>query len=158
MDRNIEFLVKFFIIFGALQGIIVIAPLGALNEWIAGFEAGALAIENEGDRLVGGDAYYVITNSCTGLVSGSILAAIVFGLKKPDLRKKAVVFAAGATALFLVNLARVYFVVFGGIAYGFEFSELLHITSWFAMSGLIIALWYYLTKRWAGVRDFSELL
>ena len=158
MKKNIEFLAKFFVIFAALQGVIMVAPLGALNEWIAGVEAGMLSLEREGNTLDGGEANYVISNSCTGLVSGSILAAIVFALKKPELKKKMVVFLAGAAALFAVNLVRVYFVVLGGLEFGFEFAELLHSISWFVMSGLIIAMWYYLTKKWAGIKDFSELL
>jgi len=158
VNKNIEFLVKFFIIFAVLQAIITVAPLGALNEWIAGVEAGMLSLEREGNSLDGGNANYVISNSCTGLVSGSILAAIVFALKKPELKKKIAVFLVGAAALFAVNLVRVYFVVLGGLKFGFEFGEILHTVSWFVMSGFIIALWYYLTKRWAGVKDFSELL
>jgi len=158
MKQNVLFLLKFFLIFGVLQSIIVAAPLSALNEWIASVEASALSLENHGDSVVSGNASYVITNSCTGLVSGSILAAIVFSLKKPGVKKKTIVFLAGAVVLFLVNLLRVYVVILGGITYGFGFAEALHVASWFAMSALIISLWYYLTKKWVGVKDFSELM
>lgn len=158
MNENIEFLIKFFVIFGVLQSIIWIAPLKPLNEWIAGLEANALFLERDGNAVITKNAHYSITNSCTGLVSGSILAAIVFALKKPELKKKIVVFVLGANVLFLVNLVRVYFVVLGGVKFGFEFAELLHIFSWFLMSALIILLWYYLTKKWIGIKDFSQLL
>ncbi len=158
MKQKALFLLKFFLIFGVLQSIIVAAPLSGLNKWIAGIEASALSLENHEASVISGNASYVITNSCTGLVSGSILAAIVFSLKKPGVKKKTAVFLAGAIMLFLINLLRVYIVILGGITYGFEFAETLHVASWFAMSALIISIWYYLTKKWLGVKDFSELM
>ena len=158
MRENALFLAKFFIIFGVLQTIIYFAPITPLNAWIAGFEGSLTGLESEGIRISSENANFIITNSCTGLVSGSILAAIVFGLRKPELKLKAGIFLAGAAALFLVNLARIYFVVAAGLAVSAGFAETLHTVSWFVMSGAIIALWYCLTKRHAGIKDFSELL
>lgn len=158
MNKNLLFLLKFFAIFALLQGIILIAPLNSLNEWIAGIEASALSLERQGNAILAGNTNFLITNSCTGLVSGSIFAAIVFALKKPAFKQKTLVFLAGAILLFLINLARVYFVVLAGIGFGAEFAGIMHIVSWFLMSGFIIALWYYLTKKWIGIKDFSELL
>ncbi len=158
MKARMLFLLKFFAIFLALQSVIVAAPLSSLNSWIAGFEASALNLESKGNAVFAGNASYIITNSCTGLISGSILAAVVFSLKKPDPKKKTAVFAFGAFVLFAVNLLRVYIVILGGTLYGFGFAEALHVASWFAMSALIVALWYYLTKNWAEIRDFSELM
>jgi len=158
MKKSIEFLVKFFVIFAVLQAIIWVAPLGALNEWITGFEAGLLGLEHSGNELFSFDAKYIISNSCTGLVSGSILAAIVFALKKPELKKKIGIFLIGLALLFAINLIRVYFVVLAGVKYGFDAAELLHTISWFVMSGLIIGVWFLLTKKWAKINDFSELL
>lgn len=158
MKPRVLFLLKFFSIFLVLQSIIVVAPLSGLNEWIAKFEAGALNLESRGNTVFTGNAGYVITNSCTGLISGSILAAIVFSLKKPEPKKKTTVFFAGAVILFIINLLRVYIVILGGVIYGFGFAENLHVTSWFVMSAIIIAIWYYVTKKWAGIKDFSELM
>ena len=158
MKKNIEFLIKFFVIFAVLQAIIWIAPLGALNEWIAGFEAGLLGLKHEGSELFSFDAKYIISNSCTGLVSGSILAAIVFSLKKPEFKKKIAIFGIGAALLLVINLGRVYLVILSGIKYGFDAADILHTISWFVMSGLIIGVWFLLTKKWAKIKDFSELL
>ena len=159
MDRKSAlFLAKFFVIFSVLYAVLWNAEIGPLNEWIAGIESWALSIERHGSTLIAGDSNFIITNYCTGLVSASILAAIVFSLKKPALKQKIAVFLAGAAALFFINLGRVYFVLMAGIALGGNAAETLHTISWFVMSAFIIALWYYLTKRIAKIRDFSELL
>ena len=118
MQKNVLFLCKFFVIFAVLQAIIYVLPVSGLNAWIAGLEAGFFGLEASGISIKAGEIDFVITNSCTGLVSGSILAAIVFSLKKPDLKKKAAMFGIGAALLFLVNLVRIYFVIAGGLAYG----------------------------------------
>lgn len=159
MDRKSAlFLAKFFVIFSVLYAVLWAAEIQPLNEWIAGIESWALSIERDGSALKAGDSNFVITNYCTGLVSASILAAIVFSLRKPALKQKIAVFLAGAAALFFINLGRVYFVLMAGIAFGGSTAETLHTISWFIMSGFIIALWYYLTKKIAKIRDFSELL
>jgi len=158
MNKNVLFLAKFFVIFALLQTSVSILPLQPLNEWIAGVEAALTGLENEGNEIPFNSTNFVITNSCTGLVSGSILAAIVFALKKPELKKKIELFAIGAVTLFVVNLFRVYLVILIGINFGAVTGDWAHTLSWFAMSALIIALWFYLTKKRAGIKDFSELL
>ncbi len=158
MNKNILFLVKFFAIFALLQTAVSILPLQPLNEWIAGTESILTGIENHGNKIPYDGTNFVITNSCTSLVSGSILAAIVFALRKPELKKKIELFAIGALALFAVNLLRVYLVILIGINFGTAAGDLSHTISWFAMSALIITLWFYLTKKRAGIKDFSELL
>ncbi|MEM0359854.1 MAG: exosortase/archaeosortase family protein [Candidatus Diapherotrites archaeon] len=157
-NKNLLFLAKFFIIFGLLYCILWFAEIQPLNEWIASVEARWLSLERSGNTLKANGLVFVITNYCTGLVSASILAAIVFSLKKPSLEKKILVFALGAIALFAINLVRVYLVLAAGIALGGNAAETLHTLSWFAMSAFIIALWYYLTKKIAKISDFSELL
>ncbi|MCX6801604.1 MAG: exosortase/archaeosortase family protein [Candidatus Diapherotrites archaeon] len=159
MDRKSAlFLAKFFVIFSVLYCILWFAEIQPLNEWIAGIESWALSIERNGSTLAAGDSNFTITNYCTGLVSASILAAIVFSLRKPPLEQKIRIFMLGAAALFFINLGRVYFVLLAGIAFGGNTAETLHTISWFVMSGFIILLWYYLTKRLAKIKEFSELL
>jgi len=158
MNKNILFLVKFFAVFALLQTAVSALPLQPLNEWIAGVEANLTGLESHGNEIPHNSTNFVITNSCTGLVSGSILAAIVFALKKPKLKKKTELFAIGAISLFAVNLFRVYVVIQIGVTFGATTGDWAHTFSWFAMSAFIIALWFYLTKKRAGIKDFSELL
>ncbi len=156
--QSVLFAIKFFIIFFAAQAIIYLAPLEPLTHSIASLEANLLDLEFAKDSIVAGNSLYVITNSCTGLVSWSILAAIIFSLHKPTLGKKIQMAVFGGILLFLVNLARVYGVLLVGVQFGGEAAGMSHVISWFAMSGLILAVWFALTKRMTGIKEFSELL
>jgi len=155
--QEIIFLVKFFLIYGILQSIIQIAPMNFITWPIASFEASLLGLESEQNAVISGPITFVINNSCTGLVSISVLAAIVFSFKRPKLKKKLIIFIPCAIALFFINLLRVYMVLFFGVAVNHSLAEPVHVASWFIMSGAIIALWYEATKRFAGTKDLSLL-
>jgi|GEM_PF-1123790 len=156
--RELEFLLKFFIIYGVLQLIIYYAPLGFITEAIASFEASLLGLKSEGNIIRSGPIVFAINNSCSGFVSISVLAAIVFSFKKPGLKQKFLVFLCCAMLLFLVNLLRVYIVLFAGVHINYNLAEPMHIASWFLMSGAIILLWYEGTKRLAKVKNMGEML
>ena len=156
--RELIFLAKFFLIYGISQAVIQVAPMSFVTEPIASFEASLLGLKNEQNSIIAEPATFVINNSCTGFVSISVLAAIVFSFRRPKLRKKLAVFVPCAVALFFVNLLRVYIVLFFGVMVSYELAEPVHIASWFLMSGAIIALWYEATKRFAGISDLGQLL
>jgi exosortase/archaeosortase family protein len=156
--RELIFLIKFFLIYGILQAIIQIAPMDFVTEPIASFEASLLGLKSEQNSIIAGPATFVINNSCTGFVSVSVLAAIVFSFRRPELRRKLAVFVPCAVTLFFINLLRVYIVLFFGITVSYELAEPVHVASWFFMSGAIIALWYEATRRFAGIKDLGQLL
>ena len=156
--KALFFLVKFFVIYGVLQAAILAAPIGQLKAWIAGIEAGLLGLPTQGNLLFFNGHVFEIAANCTGLMSAAVLAAIIFSLKKPDLKKKIALFAVGSIALFALNIARIYTVLLAAISFSPESAETLHIVTWFVMAGAILALWYWLTKRIAGTKAFSEML
>lgn len=141
-----------------LQYVIYIAPMQFITTAIASFEAPLLGLENTGNAILFDSVSFVINNSCTGFVSASILAAIVFSLKKPDLKRKLYIFAVCALALFAINLMRVYLVILFGINFSVTLAELAHVISWFLMSAAIIFCWYMVTRKVIGVKEFGELL
>ena len=156
--KEIVFLAKFFLIYALLQALIQFSPLYPLEKFIAGIEANAAGLESSGNaiRTINGD--FAINASCTGLVSAGVLAAIIFSLRKPGLKTKLLLLAAGAIALFLLNLARVYVVVLVAVNYGTGAAEFAHVTSWFATAAFILAAWILGIKKIAGIRDFSGLI
>ena len=149
---------KFFLIYFLLQAAIQLSPLQPLQEFIAGIEAGALGLESQGSNIYTSSGLFVITASCTGLVSASVLAAIIFALKKPRLKTKVALFVGGTIALFLLNLARVYLVLLVAIRFGAETAGIAHTVSWFSTAAFILALWYLGVKRIAGIKDFAGLM
>ena len=155
---ELVFLLKFFIIYGVLQYVIYVAPMHFITDSIASLEASFLGLKNVESTILFDSVSFVINNSCTGFVSASILAAIVFSLKKPNLKKKLYIFVACALALFVINLVRVYLVILFGIRFGVTLAEFAHIISWFLMSAAIIVCWYVATKKIIGVKEFGELL
>jgi len=158
MKKNIVFVVKFFTIFFILHTLLYFAPIEGLLEWIAGFEAGLLGLVSAENIIFVGEHSFEISESCTGLVSGIILAGVVFALRKPGLKKKIELFVIGFAVLFAANLLRVYIVIAAAVLWGAHWADLLHTISWFSTAGLVLLLWYYLTKKFAGINNFFELL
>lgn len=152
------FLVKFFLFFGFFHGLLFVIDLTFLQKWLASFEAGLLGLPHEGILVFVKSQAYAIVPSCTGLVSAIILGAIVFPLKKPEFKQKLGIFFAGAVVLFLVNLARVYFVLVVGIAYGVQAADLFHVFTWFVMSATIVFAWFFFTKKITGLKGFDQFL
>lgn len=156
-SKALNFTIKFFIIFAILYALLFILDFSAIENWLASLEAGFLGLQAFGSQVLVGESVFSITESCIGLFSGMVLAAIVFACKKPGLKLKAGIAALGIVLLFLINIARVYFVLLAGKLYGLQTAELLHTLSWLAMTAVIIAVWYYLTKRLSG-KKFEELI
>ena len=158
MDHKILFLAKFFALFFILQFLVLIADLDVIQNAISAGVSGMAGLEFSGIFVVVKDGMFEITPSCTGLVSAAILAAIIFSLRKPDVKNKFVLFFVGATILFVVNFFRVLLVVIAGRELGIAAAEMLHIVSWFVMSAGIIIVWYWFTKRMLKINDFDGFL
>jgi exosortase/archaeosortase family protein len=156
--KQVLFLVKFLAIFIVLQALLFLVDISFLQAGIASLEAGWVGGQSLGSLVYLQGMPFDISPSCTGLVASFILAAVVFALKKPGLKEKAVTFVIGTIALLLVNLLRVYLVLSVASAFNLYLAEVLHIVSWFVMAGLIIALWYYATTRIYKIRDFDGFL
>jgi len=155
---ELYFIVKFFILFSVLQLIILFWDLTSFQQMIASIAAGWANLRYEGIGIFVEDGVFLVTKNCTGWVSSFILGSIVFSLKKPELPKKVLLFVISTIALLIINLFRIYFVIILGANYGLYAGEIVHIISWFVMSGVIIAIWYYGTKRIAKVQNFAGFL
>jgi exosortase/archaeosortase family protein len=151
------FTLKFFIIFALLYALLFMLDFSIIENWLASLEAGFLGIQAFGNQVQVGEGLFAITESCIGLFSGIVLAAIVFACKKPSLKLKAGIAVLGIALLFLINILRVYFVLLAGKAFGIQAAELVHVASWLAMTAIIIGTWYYLTKKISG-KKFEELI
>ena len=156
-EKATRFTVKFFIIFAVLYALLFIIDFSAIENWLAGFEAKALGLQAFGNEVQINAEFFAITESCIGLFSGIVLAAIIFACRKPGIKIKALMALSGAIALFLINIARVYAVLAVGKAYGLQAAQLTHVASWLATTIFIIAVWYYLTKRIVK-KEFKELI
>jgi exosortase/archaeosortase family protein len=104
------------------------------------------------------EGVFEINAQCTGLVSGIILAAVVFSLKKPDWKTKLKLWLLGAMVLFLLNIGRVFLVLVVAKQYGLYWANLVHQISWFSTAVFILGIWLVLSKRLAKVKNVSELV
>jgi exosortase/archaeosortase family protein len=158
LKKQALFLVKFFAIFFVLQAIILFLSLNFLEQSLASFEAGLLGLQVNGNTVfVNGNSFSVDAN-CTGLLSVAILAAIVFSLRKPKLEKKFLVFFVSGALLLLLNVPRLFFVLWAAKEYGVSVAEAVHELSWFSTGIFILFFWFFATRKIAKIKDFSQLL
>ncbi|MEI7960938.1 MAG: hypothetical protein WCI04_01250 [archaeon] len=150
------FLIKFFLIFGVASILIELINLIPLTNLITNLAAGFLNLPFSASTIFTGTQAFMITNSCTGLVSASILGAIIFALRKPAFQIKLTLFIWGSIALLLFNIPRIMLVLIAAES-GFD-AELVHEATWFVMSAIVLGIWYFGTKRITNVNDFSELV
>ena len=156
--NEIEFLLKFFAIFAVAEFLLFVLDFSALENFIAKGAASYFNLAFQGNLIFVGGWIFEITSSCTGLVSTGILAAIIFSLKKPDVKRKLAIFLSGAALLIILNYFRVFLVI--GIAkdYSPAAGQIAHVLSWFSTAAFVIALWHYFTKKITGVKNFSHFL
>lgn len=150
------FLAKFFFIFAILTIIIELLDLSVFTGWLASVSSMPFGLEAQGNVMTINGQQFAVTNACTGLMSASILAAVIFALKKPEMKKKIVIFLVGLVVLLVANIPRIMLVLWTATL-GLD-AGLVHTLTWFLMSALILLLWYYGTKLYAKIDDFSELL
>ena len=134
------------------------ADISFFQESITAFQANLLGADFDGIKIFLNGGVFLITPSCTGFVSASILGAIIFSLKKPKLKQKIGIFLAGAVLLMVANQFRLYFVLLSGKFFWVQTAELVHVASWFATTAAIIFAWYYFTKKTAKIKDFEGFL
>ena len=156
--KEILFIAKFFIVFLVLQALIIVLPLAPVKIFIAetaGFATGFPAIEN---KIIVSEQAFEITENCTGLVSGAILAALVFSLRRPELKKKFLIAITGALILFLLNFPRILFVLYASQAFGIEYAELFHEITWYSTALLVFLAWFFGMKKIGKIKNFGEMI
>ena len=156
--KSLGFLARFFAIFGVGSIALPAAPLGWLEEAMTAAEAQILGLQAKGNTVFIQDFAFIINEYCTGALSSVILLALVFSLKKPEIKTKIWMWAIGTIVLFAANIARVYAVLWSGLAISPAIAESVHVATWFLVSAVIIAVWYFLTKKIAKIENFRELL
>ncbi len=152
------FLAKFFAAFFALEAAVNYFGFPLLQEFIASTQAGMLGLTSAGSLVFAKEGIFDINPSCTGLVSSSILFAIIFSLRKPEMQKKIVIFLSGAALLLILNYFRVLAVLWTAREFGPGAAEIVHIASWFSTTAFVLALWYFFTKKITGAKDFSGFM
>jgi len=156
--KEIIFIAKFFILFFVLEMIIHLLPLVSFQNFIAQTQGLFFGVEFNKNLIFISDGVFEIVPSCTGLVSASVLFAIIFSLKKPKIKEKFLIFLAGFVLLVLLNFLRIFFVVWTGIEFGIAIAEIVHILSWFSTAIFVIGLWYYFTIKITKEKSFSGFI
>lgn len=156
--KEVIFLVKFFTIFVVFEAIINFVGAGLLQDTITASIADFFSLPSKGNMIAVSEGFFEINPSCTGLVSTIILGAIIFSLRKPELKEKAIIFTAGAILLLVLNYFRVLLVIYFGVNYGMDAAGLVHILSWFSTTVFVIGIWYLFTKKITGVKNFAGFI
>lgn len=156
LKKEYLFLAKFFVVYFFLSTIINIIDLSFFTNFLAFLSGSYSGLSFFQNKIFLDNFVFVITNSCTGLVSASILASIVFALKKPALFEKIKLFVFGFLLLLVINFFRILGIIFLA-KLGID-PNLTHVVSWFVMSFFILLIWYYTTKAVVKLKSFNELL
>ncbi|MGI6589277.1 MAG: hypothetical protein ACOX1V_01275 [Candidatus Iainarchaeum sp.] len=152
----IIFLIKFFITFAILELIIITIDLSLLTNLIASIISDFLKISYSNNILFTDSTNFIVTNSCTGLVSAAILASITLPLKRVSLKKRIFITLGGGLLILIANIPRVGLVVASSFL-GLN-TNLVHELTWFLMSGLVVIIWYYGLKFIQKENDFSKFI
>jgi len=150
------FVAKFFIIYFILTALLELADLSWLTSAIAFAAAAPMGFAVLGSTVLVNGELFLVTNLCTGLMSASILAAIIFSARRPSFLKKLGLFVAGLVALLVFNIPRLMLVLYSA-KLGMD-AELVHTLTWFLMSALVLAIWFFGMKKICGIKDFNGLL
>jgi exosortase/archaeosortase family protein len=166
-NKMLFFLSKFFIIFFVLSNLINFLDLTFFLNIITKISASYLSLQFIENQIFVSNSVFVVTNSCTGLVSASILAAVIFALKKPKMYQKLKLFIFGTLLLLVINVPRIIFILFVAkttttttiiTTPTLIIPDLIHTLTWFLMSFIVIVIWYFGTKSVAKIKEFGELL
>ncbi|MDO8625499.1 MAG: exosortase/archaeosortase family protein [Candidatus Diapherotrites archaeon] len=160
-DRNrlaARFLVLFLVLYAVLQFLLVAAPLGFLERFLAELVSSLLGLSTFRNAVFVGNDTFTIDNQCTGLASAIVLASVVFALRKPDLKRKIAMVVGGGVVLFLLNIPRLLLVLWSAKAFGIGVAQTVHVASWFLTTAFILGAWYVLATKASGVKSLDELL
>lgn len=155
-SKLLFFTIKFLVIFAVLNVLIWFADLSQLNLFLAKESGQLVGAQVKETSLTFGAGNFVVTNSCTGLVSISILASIIFAFQRPKLKKRLALFIIGAGVLFLINIPRIALVVYSS-SLGLD-AEAVHELTWFLMSAIILIVWFFGMRTIAKEKDFVQLI
>jgi exosortase/archaeosortase family protein len=156
LNKKIIFLIKFFTIYTILQTIILTANITPLQNTIATIAGNSTNLATENNTIHFKTNKFNVTPNCTGLLSASILTAIIFSLKKPPLKQKIIIATTGTLILLTANMIRVIIVVLAGIHYNTAHTT--HTITWFLMTAIIIGTWYHFTKKITKTKNFKNFL
>ncbi len=149
------FSIKFFLIFFALSFIIDFLDLSIISNFLTIIVASALNLPFLGNQIFLNEKVFVISSACLGFSTISILFALIFSLRKPELIRKIWLFIFGAGFIFLINIPRLVVVVFSEII-GFD-SDLVHTLTWFLMS-LVVLVIFLLATKYYYKKELNELV
>lgn len=139
------FFFKFIVLFFVFVGIVHLLDTTVLESGIAALIADSFYLQYSANRIFVGPYSLVINKECSGMLSISIWLSLMLSLKM-DRKLKIISIVLGSAALFTANIIRLYFVI--GIATLFPYLiDAAHITSWFAMLFVILAIWFVIIRK-----------
>ncbi|MEK6902300.1 MAG: exosortase/archaeosortase family protein [archaeon] len=151
------FVVRFFLVFFAVELLLFLFPPLGYQEWIATQIGNLLHVPVNETFLLVNESWFEISAFCSGFTTLALFAGLVLGFNIPDWATKVRFLMEGGLLIFLLNFIRIYFVVWVGVNYSFAAAETFHILSWFALSGMILWMWMELMKKETRTMNAGEL-
>jgi len=159
----LEFLARFSAAFlASYLFLLFLSPL-FLEEWFTLLQYNLLllagiAVKTQSNYILMDTGTFLLSESCIGIVSSSMIIGLVFGAVGVKPKNKALIAFYGITTMASINAARVFAVLYVGALNGIEAAELLHVTSWFVMALGTALVWYYFVKAVEKPRHFQDIV
>ena len=139
------FLAKFAAFFSVPYALLHVLDLRLLTQPIASFEsaffnAAGVPSSAAASIIFAAGREFEIIPDCTGLVMVILLFALLWSTPIEEKRRRPF-FAAGSIFLLAFNLARLFFTLWAGVAWGNAALEAVHVALWFVDSAVVLAVW-----------------
>ncbi len=151
-----SFLMRFFFIFIGVELLLYAFPPLPYQEWLASSLGTAFHLPFHFIWVSLTNGQFEITPSCTGLTSASLFLGLIWGFHSIP-RKKIGVSILGIFFILVLNYFRLFIVVGAGRTHGLGVAEILHVLSWFILSGIAFGMWLHILRRETGEKDWRKI-
>ena len=152
-----QFILRFFIIFLAIETLLYYFPPLFYQEWLAKTIGNYFQLPVEGIFIWVNGVRFEISAFCVGLSTWAMWAGLVGGFSFPHNTEKIKYGLVGLIIILFFNFFRIAAIVFMGQFTGLPILETLHLLTWFAMSALVLGGWYFLLSKHARSAQSSKV-
>lgn len=152
-----HFLIRFFVVFFAIELLLAYFPPVAYQTWLAESVGSVVHVPANGIFLSVNGIQFEISAFCTGLTSWGLLVGLLVGFTYPPWLKKIKYAALGLVGILMVNFFRLILIVYVGMATHLTMVDVLHTMTWFVMSALVVGVWYWMLCRHVKTRDSKKV-
>jgi exosortase/archaeosortase family protein len=150
------FLFRFFLIFILAEFTLYYFPPIPYQEWLASSMGEWFSLPTHEIWVPVTNGNFEITPSCTGITSAALFVGLVYGFPRLP-KNKGMVALAGVFLLLVLNYFRLLLVIGTGEIISLPAAELVHVFSWFVLSGIALGMWFAFIQKETGEKNWRRV-